>query len=235
MIKDKNFYNTESSLYSTKRYPKITSDYIHFFFKKRLDIVIKELQNNFKNKDSLSLLEIGCADGIVLRKISEELEKKFSNLVGIDTSEGMIKKAEIPTTNKNINYFVRGKELFESKFDVVVEVGVANYADIDEELIYVKNNLNQNGIYILSLAGRGSLNDYFGKGDGYNNFLSYSDYEDKIRKNFKIIKIVPIGFYLPLIWKAPPIARIWQFFIEIIFAPFSPNLFHEKVYILKLK
>ncbi|MDD2935318.1 MAG: class I SAM-dependent methyltransferase [Candidatus Pacebacteria bacterium] len=218
-----------------KRYPKITLDYIHFFFKKRLKIVLKELENNFKDRNNLNLLEIGCADGIVLRRILERMENHFSDIVGIDLSEGMIKEAKNLTIDKKINYFVRGAEKIDKKFDVIVEVGVVNYADVDKELSYVKNNLNRDGVYILSLAGKGSLNDYFGKGDGYNNFLSYHEYEDKIRKNFKISKIIPVGFYLPLIWRVPVLARVWQFFIEIVLGPFLPNLFHEKVYILKLK
>jgi len=233
MIKDKYFYDKESARYSLKRYPETTSNYIQFFFKKRLDIVLRELKEIFGNKMRLNLLEIGCADGVVLRKILEEMGNNFSEMIGIDTSEGMIKEAGILTTNKKIRYFLRGEEVVSNKLDVVLEIGVANYAHIDEELEYAENNLKEEGIYVLSLAGKGSLNEYLGTWEGYSNFLSYSEYENKIDNIFKINKVIPIGFYVPFIWKVPAVGRVLQPLFEFVFRLLLPNLFHEKVYILK--
>ena len=65
-MKDVNFYDKESGTYSDKRYPKIVSSYNQFFFTERLRIVLKMLDKNISEKKNLSLLEIGCADGIVI-------------------------------------------------------------------------------------------------------------------------------------------------------------------------
>ncbi|MEI6296926.1 MAG: methyltransferase domain-containing protein [bacterium] len=197
--------------------------------------VLRELSKIVGNKKDLALLEIGCADGVVLRNIYKESVYNFSEMIGIDTSDGMIKEAGIIDSDKNIKYYVRGCEPQGKKFDIVIEVGVANYANIDEELKYAKNNLKQGGVYILSLAGSDSLHGYFWKGIGYNNFLNYSEYENKIAEFFKIEKIIPVGFYVPFIWKLPVMARLIQPIVEFIFGPILPNLFHEKIYILKIK
>lgn len=234
MLKDKNFYNQESTRYSSKRYPSVATNYIQYFFKKRMALVLGVLEENFRHQSGLSLLEIGCADGVVLREISEKQNNIFAKLIGIDTSDGMISEAKVITVDDKINYFVRGEETFTNKFDVVLEVGVANYANIDEELISAKNNLKEDGIYILSLAGQGSINGFFSKGAGYNNFLTYREYEQKIKKHFGIKKIIPVGIFVPMIWRASGMARVIQEIIEKIFK-LSPNLYHEKIYILKKK
>jgi len=232
MVKDKDFYNQESTRYSSKRYPSVATNYIQYFFKKRMALVLRALEENLKHQSGLSLLEIGCADGVVLREISEKQNNIFAKLIGIDTSDGMISEAKVITVDDKINYFVRGEEAFANKFDVVLEVGVANYANIDEELIYAKNNLKEDGIYILSLAGKGSINGFWGKGAGYNNFLAYTEYEEKIKKYFEIKKIIPVGIFVPLIWRNKIIGRILQNIFEKMFLLF-PGLFHEKIYVLK--
>lgn len=232
MLKDKNFYNQESTRYSSKRYPSVAENYVQYFFKKRLALVLSILEENFKHQAGLSLLEIGCADGVVLREISEKQSNIFSKLIGIDTSDGMISEAKVITVDDKINYFVRGEEPLNIKYDVVLEVGVANYANIDEELIYAKNNLKTDGIYILSLAGQGSINAFWGKGAGYNNFLSYQDYEKKIKQYFEIKKIIPVGLFVPLIWKNKKLGYFVQNVFEKMFRLF-PGLYHEKIFLLK--
>ncbi|MBI3631993.1 MAG: class I SAM-dependent methyltransferase [Candidatus Vogelbacteria bacterium] len=235
MIKDKNFYNKESPYYSVKRYPNVASNYIQYFFKKRLGIVLGEIQRRLRGRSGLRLLEVGCADGIVLRKVFEQMSSMFSEMIGMDISEGMIEEAINTTTIGKIKYFIRGEESVGSKYDLILEIGVANYADINEELKYARNNLSQDGLYILSLAGSGSVNGYFSNGDGYNNFFPYSEYEAKIKDQFAILKIIPVGFYIPIIWKMPCVARVIQIFVDYIFSSLFANLFHEKVYILKHK
>jgi 2-polyprenyl-3-methyl-5-hydroxy-6-metoxy-1,4-benzoquinol methylase len=232
MLKDKNFYNKESKKYSSKRYPEESSNYIHFFFKKRLKKVLDFLNFFSSDKFDLDILEIGCADGIVLRNILKKNGNSFSEIVGIDNAEEMIKEAK-KISNSKINFFVRGQEVFK-KFDVILEVGVINYTDVDNEIKYVKERLKNKGIYILSIAGKGSINGFFGKGVGYKNFLTYYDYEEKIKKYFKIKKIIPVGIFMPLIWKNKKFGNFIQNILEKIFCLF-PNFYHEKIYILELK
>lgn len=234
MLKDKQFYNQESANYSTKRYPAVASSYTQFFFKKRLELVLEEIDKATKNKYSLNLLEVGCADGVVLRSVNEKLGNRFARMAGIDIAEEMIEQAKILTPEGKINYFLRGQE-GPGEFDVILEIGVINYSDFDEDLIYAKNKLKSLGLYFISVAGSNSLLNVFGKSKGYNNYLSYDDYENKIKNNYRIIKCLPVGFYLPLLWRFPALGRFVQPLLESFFRLLLPNLFHEKIYILAKK
>ncbi len=235
MIKDKDFYNKESEKYSSKRYPENASSYIQFFFKKRLNLVLNMLKKVLDDRKELKLLEIGCADGVVLREVVSKMDNSFSQIVGIDIAERMIDTARLFNKSLKTTYFVRGSEAFSEKFDLVLELGVINYTDFEKDLKYVLDNLNINGFYILSVAGKDSLNNFFQGGDNqYQNLLSYKEYEDIIKKYFIIKKIIPCGFYIPFLWRLPSLARILQTIFEEMFF-FLPNLYHEKIYFLEKK
>lgn len=234
-MKDSQFYNEESKQYSAKRYPLVATTYIQFFFKERLRLTIEQLKIIIGSKKHLTLLEIGCADGVVLREFSEQLDGAFSKLIGVDLAEGMVEQARSRTADPHIKFFLRGKEVLDGPVDVIVEIGVANYADIDEELKYAHEHLSGGGVYVLSLAGKGSINAFFGKGVGYKNFLAYEEYGQKIATIFRIETVIPCGFFVPLLWRIPRVARIVQPVIEKVMATVAPNAFHEKIYILRKK
>lgn len=234
MIKDKNFYNKESPIYSGKRYPKKILSYTQFFFKERLRIVINKLVKNRSERDHLKLLEIGCADGIILREIEKKLGDNFLEMTGIDAAEKMIEMAKTLNTSQKTFFFVRGNEKKDEKFDVILELGVINYTDFEEEIKYAKGHLDPQGLYILSVAGNNSFHNYFNdKGEQYQNFTSYEEYEKIIKRYFLMSKVIPCGFYLPILWKFPSIALFLQRALEISFCLFK-NFYHEKVYILKV-
>lgn len=225
-----------SGSYSADRYPVVVRSYIQFFFKRRLRLVLEELKFLVDNRRSLGLLEIGCADGVVLRAVACSFGGNFSEMTGNDISPDMIKRAVLLTEKGGgVNYFIRGERTIAQKVDIILEIGVANYADIDEELLYAKSLLRDDGVYLLSLAGKGSLHGYFWKGIGYGNFLSYREYEEKISRLFRIEKKIPVGVFIPLLWRVPSVARIIQVIVETLFKSITPNLFHEQVYILKNK
>lgn len=234
-MKDSAFYNQESSQYSAKRYPPVATTYIQFFFKERLRLTIEQLKTIVGFKEHPTLLEVGCADGVVLREISKRLDGAFSKLVGIDLAEGMVEQARSRTADPRIQFFLREKEVLDGPVDVIIEIGVANYADIDGELRYAQEHLADDGVYILSLAGKGSSNAFFGKGVGYKNFLSYRDYEQKIAALFRIETVVPCGFFVPLLWRIPRVARVMQPALEKVMVTVAPNAFHEKIYVLRKK
>ncbi len=234
-MKDVNFYDKESGTYSDKRYPKIVSSYNQFFFTERLRLVLKMLDKNISEKKNLSLLEIGCADGIVIEKIYENFRNVFSSIAGIDISPEMIRVALEKYSGKPFTFKIRSDFSDALPKDVVVEIGVINYADISSEFRFAYDYMKTDSIYIISLAGTNSLWNRIKKGDkGFNNFLSYQEYEKEIRKNFDILSTSSVGLFIPLIWKLPALARIIQP-IETVFRPILPNCFHEKIYLLKKK
>jgi 2-polyprenyl-3-methyl-5-hydroxy-6-metoxy-1,4-benzoquinol methylase len=235
MLKDTEFYNKESTVYSEKRYPKVATSYTQFFFKERLKHTLLELQKNTVGIHECSLFEIGCADGIVLKEIHDAFGNAYSPMVGIDISPGMIAAAKEKFGTLGITFKTRQEYTDTRTFDAVIEIGVINYANLTEELEYIAKHINPTGVAIISLAGTGSLWDKTRKSDtGFATFLSYHDYEAEIAKRFTIVKAIPVGLPLPVIWRAPAVARVVEGILETLFRPILPNLFHEKVYVLKL-
>lgn len=238
MRKDTEFYNKISHRYSADRYPVVVWSYTQFFFKRRLSFVVDSIGRLIKETDKdLSVLEIGCADGVVLRKIYEIFSPHFFYFLGIDISPKMIEVASRENSGTGIIFKTRGEYRDTRQYDLIVEVGVINYvASLENEIAYVHGVLKGSGYYICSVAGTNSLWNKIETADkGFSNFCSYEEYEQILQNFFLIEKKIPVGFFMPLLWRAPAVARIVQPIIEIIFKPFVPNLFHENVYLLKKK
>lgn len=238
MFKDTEFFNTASSSYSSNRYPVVSQSYTQHFFKKRLSVVIDLLRDSPEfTGTGFSVLEIGCADGVVLRNIYESFGQVFSEYTGIDTSPKMIEVAEREHGDVPILFKVRERYAGTKQHDLIIEIGVLNYVpSIRDECMYVHRALKDTGIYVCSLAGTNSIWNKIKSGDkGYSSFLSYEEYQSLLQRYFTIEKEIPVGFFVPLLWRVPSLARIIQPIIEWVFEPILPNLFHEKVYILKRK
>ena len=236
MSKDTEFYNKISGSYSEDRYPEIANSYTQFFFKRRLDLLVNAIkQTTLAHGGELSVLEIGCADGVVLRKVYEVFFKKFSYFVGLDISPKMIEVASLKNSDTGIFFKVRNDYHDLRKFNLILEVGVINYTEsIEDEMAYAHSVLGVGGYYICSFAGTDSLLNRIKPEDkGYNNFLSYEEYEEIIQKFFVIERKLPVGFFVPFLWRVPVLARLIQPIAEGIFRGFVPNLFHEKIYFLK--
>ncbi len=238
-LKDTAFYNKASDTYSSRRYPEKSTDYNHFFFKRRLDVVIDILEDVVPRMQNPSLLEVGCADGVVLRRVFEKFGMGISSYAGIDIAPRMIEVAHKKHAGTPLRFSIRDpKKCFGGKggssWDILIEIGVLNYADFDLEIECVERSLSVAGYYICSVAGNGSLWDRLVRVDKrFENFMSYAEYETKIRRSFDIVRAYPVGLYLPKLWRVPAIARIMQPISESCIRPFLPGLFHEKVYLLK--
>ncbi|HBH71688.1 MAG: hypothetical protein UU88_C0002G0026 [Parcubacteria group bacterium GW2011_GWC1_42_11] len=238
MAKDTEFYNKISGRYSEDRYPDVANSYTQSFFNRRLELLVSAIKQTVLVQGSgLSVLEIGCADGVVLRKIYEVFNKNISYLVGLDISPKMIEVASRENSDVGILFKVRNDYKDLRKFNLILEVGVINYTEsVSSEMAYAHSVLDDGGYYICSFAGTDSLLNRIKPGDkGYNNFLSYEEYEESIKEFFTIEKKIPVGFFVPLLWRLPALARFKQPIIENLFKYISPNLFHENIYVLRKK
>jgi SAM-dependent methyltransferase len=238
MAKDTEFYNRISESYSGDRYPETTNSYTQFFFKRRLELLVHAIeQTPLTQREGLSVLEIGCADGVVLRKIFEIFKKNFSYFVGLDISPKMIEAAARLNSNTGMLFKVRNDYHDLKKFNVVLEVGVINYTNsVQDEMKYVHSVLEDGGYYICSFAGTNSLLNKIKPGDKvYQNFMTYQEYEQIMQEFFVIEKKIPVGFFVPLLWRFPVVARFKQSVVENMFRYISPNFFHENIYVLRSK
>lgn len=233
-MRDTPYYDAESVQYSSKRYPQVPSSYIHFFYLRRLAIVTSLIRKTMHGSN-LKLIEIGCADGVVTYALADTFAKFFSDISGVDISPKMIEAANAHKGSRKIEFGLRPTYQFRKPYDLVVEVGVINYADAGEEIRSARDLTGENGYYLCSIAGADSLKNRLKHDEekGFNNFLTYREYEAKLRERFTIEQAIPVGLFIPHIWKVPALARVIQPLCEAISAPFFPNLYLEKVYLLK--
>lgn len=229
------FYNEESGQYSKKRYEGQTLSYFQFLFKRRRELflgLIRQISPQLKNSN---ILEIGCADGVLIKKLLQKFPDVFQSIVGVDVSPKMLELAKKTTNDPKVKYFFRGEEP-EAKYDLVIELGV-HVQDFDEEMHFVSDRLNNAGYFIYSAAGKSSLHAKIKLRDKEyaRDYLDYSQYENIIKKYFEIIHGQVYGLFIPKLWSIPVLARIVQPIIEVLLSNIFPNLFHEKIYFLRKK
>lgn len=236
IMKDSTFYNQESVQYSEKRYPAAARSYTQFFFKRRLAIT-KDYIRWVLRHDVVqpTLLEVGCADGVVLRDIEKTFPGVFGALVGIDIAPKMIEQARKSTVSANTEFFTRDAYVGTGSVAVVVEVGVVNYTNFEEELAFAHSRLKSGGFYILSVAGTGSLRNRLKHEGGFNDFRSYAEYERLISGKFTVRQVRGCGFFVPYLWRFPVLGKVVQSVLDPMIGFLAPGLCHEKVYLLEKK
>lgn len=231
------FYDGESTYYTLKRYEIPMIDFTQFYFRKRLAIVLKYIREATNEKKGLDLLEVGCADGIVIRKIEKEFPRVFKKLVGTDISSGMIVEAKKRNASASASFFLRGEENQEDRYDIVLEVGFLTTPILENELLFVANALKKDGYFICSLSLKDSLRMKLkSKDDSYvNTHYGPVEYEKLLNRHFTIMKKEAYGIFIPYLWKAPSIARVLQPFFEMVLKPFFSSFFHENIYLVQKK
>ena len=233
-MKDTDFYNKESECYSQKRYAAVPVSYTQFFFNRRLAITKKYISRIIaKTGGKLSLLELGCADGIVVRELARAFPDAFSGLIGIDISPGMIGEAQKQNTTPYARFMLRDAYMGMPPVDVITETGVINYAGFDNDIKFVLSNLKEHGWYVLSVAGTGSLRNILKPEKDFKDFRTYREYERLLKETFEIREVTGCGMFIPLIWRFPALARTTTAVLETMCGNMFPGLCHEKVYLLQ--
>jgi hypothetical protein len=108
---------------------------------------------------------------------------------------------------------------------------------LENEIQYLKQHIKRGGYYVLTMAGNSSLHARIKVKDKpyFADLDSYMKYESVLRKYFDIIYSKPVGLFVPKLWAFSALARKIQPILDVIFQKILPNLYHEKVYILRLK
>lgn len=229
------FYNDESEQYSRKRYEGETLTYFQFLFKRRRQLFLSLINRISGELNDSNVLEIGCADGVLVKKLFQKLPDTFKSIIGIDVSPKMLEQARQTTKDSRAKYFLRGQEP-EDKYDLVIELGV-HAQNFEDEMVYVFRKLETFGYFIYSASGKNSLHVKIKLSDKdyIRDYLGYSEYEKIIKKYFDIVLFEPYGLFIPKLWAFPALAHIVQPTLEKIFKNIFPNLFHEKIYLLRKK
>lgn len=233
---DTTFYDKESSFYSIKRYEGVADTYTKFFFKKRQQVLLSFIKSIcIKDNEKLSLIDIGCADGVVTQEIDNTFPESFEKIIGIDVAPKMIEEAQKKNLKPNISFFVRGEEDVALKYDVALEVGFLNPTLFDQEFPFIKNILKENGYFICSVAAKQSIHSILKMRDKeyVKTYFNYNEYEKVFNDHFEVIRSEPYGLFIPKLWAFPNVANVIQPFLESILKFLTPGLFQEKLYLLK--
>ncbi len=180
------------------------------------------------------MLESGCADGIVINSIMRNFPNLFLECVGTDISPGMIEKAQEKNRYHNVSYCLKDTEE-SGLFDLVLAIGFLSPGIFGNEFDYIGKYLKNEGLIMISLPSRESLYSMIKlKGEQYaKDYWTHADYRRFLEKEFEIIDSIPCGLFIPKLWSVPFIARILQPITETIMKYIIPDLFHEKVFLLK--
>jgi len=227
------YYDKESQSYSRKRYHGALISYTQYVFRKRLALFLNLFNRVLKDDKAVSVFEIGCADGIVLKSLRQHFGDKVGDMIGLDVSPAMIREAQDSNSDKKTSYLLRGHES-DQKYDVVVELGV-HVDKLRDEIAYVKSHLAADGYVFYSAAGRHSLHARFKRRDDpyVNDYLSYKKTEELLTGEFEIVDSVAYGLFVPKLWAVPALGRFIQPVVDFLVRPFNSSLFHEKMYLLK--
>ncbi len=232
--KDTHFFNTQSNVYSARRYPVIPLTFTQFFFKERLRAVLTLLMPVLGRGEPKAVLEVGCADGVVARAVWEEYHAHIASFEANDIAPHMIETAKQEHGDTPIQFSLRTGEPLVGTYHTVIEVGVLNYTDTAVDFAQIARVLAPEGRYICSLSATSSLQNRLKGATGYAHLLSYAEYEKEMCRYFRIEAVQPVGFFVPHLWKWPWLARRVQPLLELIGAVLVPSWAHEKVYTLAL-
>jgi len=113
----------------------------------------QKLISEFHFIGSESILDLGCGDGVLTKMIADRVPS--GNILGIDVSEGMIKKAkELKQDNLRFQLLNINDIDFEEEFDIIISNATLHWVLGHKKLI--KNchrALKENGVIRFNLAG----------------------------------------------------------------------------------
>ena len=109
-------------------------------------------------KEFNSILEIGCATGLLTKQIAEKLSyKTFSANDIVSEAENYVK--DIISTTEFINGDIEEINL-EKKYDLIISNACLQWCcNIEDTILKLKNSLNEGGMLVVSVFGKDNLKE----------------------------------------------------------------------------
>jgi len=187
--------------------------------KLRVNAIANEIFTYIKQKNNwqkISILEIGCGEGRLLRYIADFLKLNYYAEIpiyysGIDPSQIRIYVAR--KIFPNCIFYTDTLETFTSKqnYDIVVCSEVIEHVESPYNFLRrIKDLMNKKSILIITTPNILTLDNYFKKLLGFKvkpmipshvREYTYDTFRKLLSKYFIIGKYYSIGFRLPLYWK----------------------------------
>ncbi len=173
-----------------EHFGKITSHLYSF----AIDLGILKLHNFVSNdiieninSNTKSILDIGCGNGLILKKIASNKKVNNISLYGIDPSEEMIKisKNKLKKMNKKVNLKLGSsrKINFKIKFDIIyTSLSYHHWNNREKSIKYILNKLNKKGSFIIYEYNK-SKKSFFNL--GHNHMMNKKEFKNIMFKGFK--------------------------------------------------
>ena len=118
----------------------------------------EKLVSFLPKKDFKSVLEIGCATGLLTKQIASKISfSSFSANDIVDEAENYVK--EIIPTAEFINGDIEEIKL-DKKYDLIISNACLQWCtNIEETILKLKNSLNEGGILVISVFGKDNLKE----------------------------------------------------------------------------
>ena len=230
------FYDIISPHYSRDRYLSGVTNAVQYSYAKRLNIVRAFVGRALDGVRDAHILDIGTADGYVLRHVYDDNSSAIEVMVGNDIAPKMLVEARNQSEGYPVVFVLRGQEP-SGQYDLVLEIGVHTH-DLDAELEWIVSHLKPGGCVVLTVANRDSLftrmkltsKPYIG------DYHSFNQYEHILMGRFDLVCQRTFGIFIPKLWVLPLFfARPIQNAAEWISERLIPNAMHERVYLLRLR
>jgi len=136
----------------------------------------KKLISEIRFIGNESILDLGCGDGVLTKMITDKIPN--GNILGVDVSEGMIKKAkELKQDNLRFQLLDINDIDFEDKFDIIISNATLHWVLDHKKLI--KNchtALKESGVVRFNFAGDGNCSNLISVIRDIMNNEEYKEY-----------------------------------------------------------
>lgn len=228
------FYDAISHHYSRDRYESGVKNSVQCTYALRLRVVLDFARRALSHMTAARILDVGTADGYVLRRVYNENAARILDMVGVDIAPHMVLEARQQSDAYPAAFVLRGHEP-NRLFDFVLEVGV-HMDDAAAEFAWLAARTLPRGHVIVTVANSNSLFTRFKlRRKSYAAaYRSFPEYEQMLAQHFEVITYRTMGVFVPLIWKLPArAARCIQVVVERVVECVSPSVMHERVYLLR--
>ena len=170
---------------------------VHWWYSGKREILTKVIEHLLgKDRECLSVLDVGCGMGLMLDALKEELG--FGQVFGCDMEDVAVEycKRNYPKTEIVKGYLPDGMDFDEDTFDLIVASDVLEHVKDDNAALCTLGKLvKKNGYIVLTVPALMSMWSYNDELNHHWRRYDAEELEKKIEQNIPESEIVYFSYY----------------------------------------